>query len=111
MGEFRKQCEFVLIGAKGKFAPVHKRCLPGVFRHSIVSGAKRQHMTEKPVPLLRDLLEVVAPGGTVLDPFAGSATTAQACIETGRKFIGAELSADYFDTACNRLKELLPWTM
>lgn len=110
-GEFRRQCEFVLIGTKGKFEPAHGRCLPGVFRHSIVSGRKRKHMTEKPVPLLRDLLEITHEGGTILDPFAGSATTAQACIETGRKFIGVELSDVYFETACDRLKELVPWTM
>ncbi len=110
-GEFRRQCEFVLIGTKGKFEPVHGRCLPGVFRHSIVSGSKRKHMTEKPVPLLRDLLQISPEGGTVLDPFAGSATTAQACIETGRKFIGVELSDTYFETACERLKELVSWTM
>ena len=68
-------------------------------------------MTEKPVPLLRDLLQISPEGGTVLDPFAGSATTAQACIETGRKFIGVELSDTYFETACERLKELVSWTM
>ncbi len=110
-GEFRRQCEFVLIGAKGQFQPAHKRCLRGVFRHAVVSGAKRQHLTEKPVPLLRDLLEIVPEGGTVLDPFAGSATTAQACIETGRKFVGVELSEAYFEVACQRLQTLLPWTI
>jgi site-specific DNA-methyltransferase (adenine-specific) len=110
-GEFKRQCEFVLVGIKGKFAPVHERCLAGVFRHSIVMGQARRHMTEKPVGLLRDLLEITPEGGTVLDPFAGSASTAQACLETGRKFIGVEMSDVYFETACERLKSLYSWTM
>jgi site-specific DNA-methyltransferase (adenine-specific) len=90
---------------------VHERCLAGVFRHSIVMGQARRHMTEKPVGLLRDLLEITPEGGTVLDPFAGSASTAQACLETGRKFIGVEMSDVYFETACERLKSLYSWTM
>lgn len=109
-GEFRRQCEYVLLGTKGKFERQHERCLPGVYRHSIVSGPKKRHMTEKPVPLLRDLLEITPKGGTVLDPFAGSATTAQACLETGRQFIGVELDAGYFDVACDRLKGLYTWS-
>jgi len=109
-GEFKNQCEYVLVGSKDKFAPVHERCLPGVFRQSIVSGQRRRHMTEKPVPLLRDLLEITPEGGTVLDPFMGSASTGQACFETGRKFIGMEMSNDYFEVACDRLKQLASWT-
>ena len=106
-GEFKRQCEFILVGSKGKLIPATERCLPGVFRHSIVSSAKRMHLTEKPVPLLRGLLQITPKGGTILDPFAGSATTAQACLETGRQFIGVELSQTYFETACNRLNRFI----
>ena len=108
-GEFKNQCEYVLVGAKDKFAPVHERCLPGIFRQSIVSGSKRRHMTEKPVPLLRNLLEITAEGGTILDPFMGSGSTGQACLETARKFIGVEMSDEYFDIATERLSELTSW--
>src|SRR5215813_15070218 len=38
-------------------------------------------------------------GATVLDPFLGSGTTGLACVNTGRKFIGVELDAGYFDLA------------
>ena len=41
-------------------------------------------MTGKPVPLMRELVSIVPPGGHVLDPFMGSASTGVACIETGR---------------------------
>lgn len=41
----------------------------------------------------------------VLDPFLGSGTTAIACVETNRHYIGFEISEEYFDIACKRLDE------
>ena len=74
-----------------------------------MSGPSRKHMTEKPVPLLRNLLEVTPEGGTILDPFMGSGSTGQACLETARKFIGIEMTDAYFEVASNRLAELASW--
>ena len=45
-------------------------------------------------------------GDTVLDCFAGSATTAVAAYNQGRNFIGCELSKEYFDKAQERLRVL-----
>lgn len=44
-------------------------------------------------------------GDIVFDPFLGSGTTAIACVETKRHYIGFEISEEYFDIACNRLDE------
>jgi site-specific DNA-methyltransferase (adenine-specific) len=57
----------------------------------------------------------IAEGATVLDPYMGSGTTGIACIRTGRKFIGIEKSAEYFEIARQRLENelrqgLLPLT-
>lgn len=79
-------------------------CLPGSFTYPVV-GAKKQHMTEKPVPLMVDLLAIVPEDGIVLDPFAGSGTTGVACIERGLRFIGVEKEEHYFEVASNRLKQ------
>ena len=105
-GEFRKQCEYVVYAVKGGFHRVHDRCLPGVYRHKVIASRKR-HLTEKPVPLLIDLLEITPSDATVLDPFMGSATTGAACMATGRKFLGIELSEDYFKVSCARLREMI----
>jgi DNA modification methylase len=64
----------------------------------------RLHPNEKPVPLLRRLLQK-APAGTVLDGFMGSGSTGVACIEEGRPFIGIEIDEGYFDIACRRLQD------
>jgi site-specific DNA-methyltransferase (adenine-specific) len=43
------------------------------------------------------------PGDTVLDPFAGSASTGLACIELGRRFLGIEISPTSVALARDRL--------
>jgi DNA modification methylase len=54
------------------------------------------HPTVKPVDLMRWLVRLVTPpGGTVLDPFLGSGTTAVAAILEGFDWVGCELTADY----------------
>lgn len=54
------------------------------------------HPTTKPVALMRYLITLVTPpGGTVLDPFLGSGTTAVAAILDGYDWKGCELTDDY----------------
>ena len=56
------------------------------------------HPTQKPVRLMERLLALVSSeGDLVLDPFAGSGSTALACINTGRDFIGMEIDKEYLD--------------
>lgn len=107
LGEFRRQTEYVLYGVKGRFKAASRKCLPGVFRYTL-NPNKKVHIAEKPVPLLHDLLQITPEASTILDPFMGSGTTAAACIETGRNFVGMELSKTYYETACERLEYLTP---
>ncbi len=101
-GQFRAQAEYVLFATKGRHERATDRCLPGVFRHN-VDTARKVHLTSKPEALMRELLEVAKVGGTVLDPFMGGGTTGLACKETGRGFVGIELSPEYFDIASARI--------
>jgi hypothetical protein len=56
-------------------------------------GEGNNHPTVKPVALMRWLVRLVTPkGGTVLDPFMGSGSTALACDAEQFNFIGCELS-------------------
>jgi site-specific DNA-methyltransferase (adenine-specific) len=72
-------------------------------RHSPPNKTTRIHRTEKPVALIADLLRLAPEGATVLDPFAGSGSTGEACLKTGRNFIGIELERHYADLATCRL--------
>ena len=71
------------------------------------SKDKRYHPTQKPSELIQMLIEQYSnEGDIVLDPFLGSGTTAIACVNTGRHYIGFELDPQYYDIACKRLDEV-----
>lgn len=65
----------------------------------------KEHPTQKPVELMKWCLSFVSKAAVILDPFMGSGTTGVACAQLGRKFIGVELSPDYFDIACRRIAD------
>lgn len=67
--------------------------------------SKTVHPTQKPVALLEYLIKTYTdPGDIVLDCCMGSGTTAIACHNTGRRFIGFELDPKYFATAQERIR-------
>ena len=71
------------------------------------SKDKRYHPTQKPSELVEMLIkEYSKEGDLVLDPFLGSGTTAVACVNTNRHYIGFELDTQYYDIACKRLDEV-----
>lgn len=75
---------------------------------STVSGRERTvHPTQKSLKLMVDLLSVhTNPGDVVLDPFMGSGTTGVASRTLGRRFIGIELAAEYFEISRKRVMEV-----
>ena len=65
-----------------------------------------KHPTEKPIDFIRKLVLISSnPSDLVLDPFMGSGTTAVACKETGRRYVGFEISPGYIAMAEERLKK------
>jgi site-specific DNA-methyltransferase (adenine-specific) len=77
----------------------------GVFAHCVNVGRQGEHPTEKPVPLMMDLVSLYTNlGQTALDPFMGSGTTGVACARLGRRFIGIERDSRWFDLACRRIE-------
>ena len=105
---FRNDCEYVIWGTNG---PRKTEYINGVFigsgcyRVKSVSTKQRHHQTEKPVELLKRLIEICPDAGMVLDPFMGSGSTGVACASIGRNFTGVELDPGYFETAKRRIKE------
>lgn len=102
-GYFRHQCEYIVWGTNG---PCPRREDAGPFPGCItepVRHADKHHMTGKPTPLLRQLVTVAPIGGTVLDPFLGSGTTAVAAEDEGRNCIGIEIDPAQIRIAAERL--------
>jgi site-specific DNA-methyltransferase (adenine-specific) len=75
------------------------------------NNEKRVHPTQKPVKLIRRIIESFIPEHfIVFDPYMGSGTAGIACVQLGRNFIGCEISTEYFIVAENRINraELQP---
>lgn len=65
-----------------------------------------KHRTEKPVDLLKWLIRTYTnENDVVLDNCMGSGSTGVACVNTGRRFIGMELDAKYFEIAKKRIED------
>lgn len=67
------------------------------------------HPTQKPVALMEYLVRTYTnPGQVVLDCTMGSGTTGVACMNSGRRFIGIEMQADYVEVARQRIASAIP---
>lgn len=76
-----------------------------VLSYTRPTGTKVRHPSEKPVPLMREIIESSSrQGETVLDPFAGSGSTAVAAILTGRKIITMDSTEKWVDMTVERIK-------
>lgn len=109
---FRARHELIMHMTAGS-PEYHDKGTANVMQCKRVSADDRDHQTQKPVELIAQLVRVVCPpGGVVLDPFAGSCTTAQACAETGRHYVCIERDPDHCETGRQRLtateRDLLP---
>lgn len=80
----------------------------GLYTHCVNTGRQGEHPTEKPVPLMVEIVsDFTQPGDTICDPFMGSGTTGVACVRTGRGFVGIERDPKWFDLSCRRIADEL----
>lgn len=98
----------VVAHAQRSGEPMKKRWNGGgrsnVFSHPPVR-LQRCHKTQKPIRLMRQLVELFSNSGElVLDPFAGSGTTGVACKQLGRRFLGCERDSAVAGLARSRLR-------
>jgi site-specific DNA-methyltransferase (adenine-specific) len=75
-----------------------------IFRFNKSLIPDKQHPTQKPLPLMIWCIGLTANAQTILDPYMGSGTTGIACIRTKRRFIGIEISPEYFEIARKRIE-------
>jgi len=89
---------------KGKYAT-------NILRVPSLKGASKEkigHPSQKPIALIEHLIASSSERGDhVLDPFLGSGTTAAACEQLGRTWVGVERDAGYCALAAKRVEALL----
>ena len=104
-------CEFLWVGSKGEkpwtFNFKKQKEMHNFFETPNKSSyGKTKHPTEKPVSLIKHLIEIHSnPHDLVVDCFMGSGTTAVASKQLKRDFIGFEINEDYIRMAESRLSE------
>ena len=105
---FRARHELIMHMTAGS-PEYHDKGTANVIQCRRVTADDREHQTQKPVDLIAQLCRVVCPpGGTILDPFAGSGTLAGAARMTHRHFVCIERDADHCKTARARINAATP---
>lgn len=109
MGQYyMSQFEYILFFRKGKGKKINKCGTADILnipnKKTKGEDGKNIHDTEKPVELMKVLIEnSTQENEVVLDPFVGVGSTALACKELNRNFIGFELDENYYSIAHNRI--------
>lgn len=109
----QKHCITISSGTKeiNRVINNFKSIKEGLIEKSIINIQREHykmiHPTQKPVRLLERLIALVTKeNDLILDTFAGSGSTGEACYNTNRQFIGYEIDSEYFNLAKNRLEDL-----
>lgn len=112
MGQFyMSQYEYILFFRKGRGIKINHCGTSDILNIPNIKtkgeDGKNLHDTEKPIELMQILIENSSnKGATVFDPFVGIGSTAIACINAERNFIGAEIDDTYFEIAKDRIKQV-----
>ena len=102
---FGNQYECIAFIPKVEFK-LHSKRYSNIWKFDRISAENLLHPTQKPESIIRRLIETATDeGDLILDCFMGSGTTAVACKQLNRKFIGFETDKDYVDIANKRLEQ------
>lgn len=104
-GRFSAACEYMVWATAGHRPPDYPAdTLQGHI--SVSAPQERSHPTEKPLAVLRHLVKIAPRDGLVLDPFAGSGTTAAAAIAERRRCLAVEVTEPYVNVIAERLRDI-----
>ena len=98
--------EIAISCVKGGKATFNSKYDNGIYEYPIYGGKDRFHPTQKSLPLFEELITKHSnEGNIVVDPYAGSGTTALAAKNTNRIFICGEPDEDYFKKGKDRVEK------
>ena len=103
--QFGKQYEIIFLVNKGRSLINGKR-ITDVWDFRRIVGNEQMHQNQKPLSIIKTCIEKHSKENDIIfDGFMGSGTTAIACLETKRRYIGCELDKGYFDIAQKRIDD------
>ena len=99
--------EIAISCVKGGKATFNSKYDNGIYDYPIYGGKDRFHPTQKSLPMFEELIKKHSnEGDTIVDPYAGSGTTALAAKNTNRLYLCCEPSDEYFQRGYNRVNNL-----
>lgn len=103
--QYGQQYEPILYLNKGRCFINGKR-ITDVWSFPRVAAQYLIHQNQKPVPLIEQCINKSSQlGGVIFDGFMGSGTTAIACMNTNRNYLGFEIDKEYYELSIKRIKE------
>lgn len=100
--------EVAVSGIKVSKPTFHSAYDKGIYEFPICHDQDRFHPTQKPIALMEALiLKHSNENDVVLDCFSGSGTVGAAALKNGRRFIGCEISPEYFEKSKKRLEQYI----
>ena len=100
--------EMAISCVKGGKATFNSKYDKGIYEYPIYNGKDRFHPTQKSLPLFEELITKHSnEGDIVVDPYAGSGTTALAAKNTNRLYLCCEPSDEYFQRGYDRVNECI----
>jgi site-specific DNA-methyltransferase (adenine-specific) len=95
----------IFVGKKWLEVGYNPKDVWSVSRLHRIHGEREDHPTQKPLEIVERMIKASCPrGGVVLDPFAGSGTTVDACIRNDRRYIAFEINEAYVSIIKNRAR-------
>lgn len=106
-GAYAPQYDNIIFAVKGKHQLRNRKRPRDVLRYQRVDHNKIIHPTQKPIGLIKYLVINSSDiDDIILDPFIGSGTTAVACKQLNRNFIGFDISKEYCEIARKRIEDV-----
>lgn len=103
--EYDRDFELVIVAVKGSPVLTSISRLSGIKEYPVVPSRSLIHPHEKPVELVEDFLkDATHEGNVILDPFAGSGVTGEACRKLKRDYILIERDPERYQKIVKRLK-------
>ena len=94
----------IFVGKKWLELGCNPKDIWSVSRLHRIHSEREDHPTQKPLEIIERMVKSSAPeGGLVLDPFAGSGTTIEACLRNNRRCLAFEINPDYCQMIMERM--------
>jgi DNA modification methylase len=104
--QYARDYEPIIVAVKGAPSQTTGTEKSAILKYDNVHYSRMIHPHEKPIELLKDLIkDCTFPGGKIIDPFAGSGVTLEACRSLDRRYIGIEKDKKFHEGIEKRLKQ------